>query len=82
MYSLSDRAKARIEKITGVSILEINSLSLSDEKDLVLKKNNNALFFSRRKRGAVAGRGNPLLARKKIRTMEEVDKYLDDITTT
>ena len=76
--------KMTIENIfkykTGLNISEVANLSLDGEKSLVKQRTGRNLVFSIGKRDhRKLGRGNPLLARKRIRTMSDVDKRLDEL---
>ncbi len=76
---MNDSIKESIERIVGLPIDKIRSMTLDEERELIRKKNTGDLNFSNRQRKSVYGRGNPLLARKKYRTIEYIDKKILDI---
>lgn len=49
-------------------------MSADEERQWVEKKTGKKLSYSKENRHGIIGRGNPLLARKKIRTIEDLDK--------
>ena len=73
MYIMSNKTKKNIERVVGLPFSQIQQLDLSEEKKWLQKK---CQFngFTKRVRYAIIGRGNPLLARKKIRTIEDLNK--------
>lgn len=74
MYKLSDRAKNNNELAIGLSFDRIINMSLDEEKQWIENLRKQKLVFSKEKKRGVAGRGNPLLARHKIRTMGDLQK--------
>ena len=80
MYTMSQKTKKAIEETVGLTLQQISAMSVSKEKQWVEKKINKELIFSCNRRHGVIGRGNPLLARKKIRTMAYVDDKIAQIT--
>lgn len=73
MYRMSEKTKKNIEKTLGMSIEEFSDLSADDEKKWIENKTGHALFFSKKKKAWRVGRGNPLLARRKIRTASDLE---------
>ena len=74
---ISQEAKKTLERGIGLSLSQISELTLSDEISYVEAKTGKALIFSRRADSRKIGRGNPLLARKKFTTMEELNAKID-----
>lgn len=74
MYTISQETKRNIERATGVSYDKLLTLTPEEEKALIEKKLGKKLKFSAKKRPGVYGRGNPLLAKGKIRTAEDLNK--------
>lgn len=72
MYRMSDKAKSNNEHITGLSLEKMKTLSFDEEKQWIENRRKQMLVFSKRRKKGVTGRGNPLLARRKIRTMEDL----------
>lgn len=74
MYSLSKKSKKNIERIVGLSIEQIDSLSPEEAREWVKKKTDKEIKFSKSRKNQIVGRGNPLLSRRKIRTLDDVNK--------
>ena len=68
-----------VESVTGLTFKEINSLDYDTERELIKKKTQKPVIFSKKKDGRVFGRGNPLLAQKRFTTIEEIDKRLEEL---
>lgn len=73
-FSLSPISISNIEKSVGLSFSEILNISDEDKEKLESK-----LTFSKKRDLRKIGRGNPLLSRHKIRTIEDVEKKLKRI---
>ncbi len=73
---LSDRTKTIVEANVGLKFDEIVNLSFDEELKFITKQKGAPIVFSKVRNSRKMGRGNPLLARKKIRTMEDVDKKM------
>jgi hypothetical protein len=74
---ISREAEITLEKGIGLSLSQIYELNTSTEIDFVKAKTGKSLKFSKKSDSRKIGRGNPLLARKKITTIEEIDKKID-----
>lgn len=77
MVMISDRAKKVLESNIGLPIHRISELSSNDEASYVKTKTGNKLMFSRKYDPRKIGRGNPLLTRKRITTMSEINIRID-----
>lgn len=66
---LSELTKKNVSSCIGKPFCEIVAIEPDDEKNVIHGK----VYFSKRRDIRKLGRGNPLLARKKIRTLEEVE---------
>ena len=75
MY-LSDKTKQLLEKTIGKSISELNNMSFDDEIAYVTQKYGRSPVFSKKADSRMVSRGNPLLARKRICTMDDVDEKI------
>ena len=73
MYTMSALTKSNVERVTGVTIEEMKSMTMNEERDLVKKRNEERLTFSNLRRFVIIGRGNQLHARRKIRTGEDLN---------
>lgn len=74
MYKISDTTKTNLEKSLGISLSDLDQMSADEERQWVEKKTGRKLSYSKKTRHKIIGRGNPLLARRKIRTIEDLDK--------
>ena len=63
-----------IERVVGMPIEKLVTMDTKEERSWIEKKNNSKLAFSKKHRYGIIGRGNPLLARRKIRTAEDLEK--------
>ena len=70
---MSERAIKNIESTVGLPIDKIRKLTVEEEIAWVEKRSGKKLEFSKEKKNLITGRGNPLLARKRIRTAEDLD---------
>ncbi len=75
MYLKND-TKRILEKFIGKSILELSQMDLKDEISFVESRTGGSLGFSKEIDIRMQGRGNPLMTRKRICTMEDVDKKI------
>ena len=48
-------------------------MTADEEREWIEKKAGKKLCFGKKRKNGIAGRGNPLLARRKIRTKEDLD---------
>lgn len=79
MFVLSDRTKMLLEQQARSTFSEILEMSLDDEIHHVCKINGKGAVFSKKKRRNIFSRGNPLIAQKRLRTMEDVDKGIEQL---
>ena len=82
MYNMSSKTKRAIEETVGLPLQKISSMSVLEEKQWIEKTTKKEVVFSRNRHYGIIGRGNPLLARKKIRTMSYVDDKIARIIGT
>ena len=74
MYTISKKTKMNIERVIGIPIEKLVNMDVKEERSWIEKRNNSKLSFSKGHRYGIIGRGNPLLARRKIRTAEDLAK--------
>lgn len=74
MYTLSQTTKNNIERVIGIPFEQIKAMTAKEEKEWVNKRCKEHLKFSKHRRYGIIGKGNPLIARKKIRTLKDLDK--------
>lgn len=75
MY-LSKETKQSLEKILGKRVEEISEMDFDEEIFYVERKTGKAVKYSKNRDDRMVGRGNPLIVRRRIATMEDVDKKL------
>lgn len=73
---LSEKVLASIKSITGLSLEEMKKMDIYHEIEYVQKKTGKKLVFSSQPDARRIGRGDPLIARHRFRTIEEVDKRI------
>ena len=74
---ISSEAKSTLEKNIGLTLDQVCDLNVSGEVSLVKAKTGKVLTFSKTAHPQKIGRGNPLLARRKFTTIEEVNAKID-----
>lgn len=74
MYVISKVARENNERIIGLPYDRLTKMSAIEEKNWIEKRIGKKLTFSRKMKKGIAGRGNPLLSRRKIRTLEDLDR--------
>jgi hypothetical protein len=75
-FRLSERIKKNISSSVGAPFERIVTLSLDEEICLASQKHGGKIVFSKKRNGNRVGRGNPLLARKKVRTIQDIEKKI------
>lgn len=78
MY-LNNKTKAGLERIIGKSLKEISEMSLDEEINYVEQKTRKSLIFSKKTDNRIYRRGNPLLVRGRICTMQDIDKKISEL---
>ena len=76
---LSQTIKKRIVVDSGLSYDQCIRLSPFAEKRVIEGITRKKLSISKKRDDRKVGRGNPLIARRRVRTIEEVDKGLSEI---
>ena len=79
MYSLNETTKRNIEKCVSLPFSELIDMDYEDELRSLKPINGEKIVFSRENDPRKIGRGNPYLARKRFRELDEVDKRLAEI---
>ena len=77
MVMIGEEAKTILEKSIGLSLSQVSELSVRDEIAHVEARTGRELTFSKDYDPRKIGRGSPLLASKRITTMEEVNAKID-----
>lgn len=63
-------------KSIGKSILDLSKMDMDEELSFVVSRIGRSPAFSKKNDLRIQGRGNPLLIRKRICTMEEIDRRI------
>jgi hypothetical protein len=79
MYSLKETTKRNKEKCTGLPYTELVKLDHDEQAALVRQVRGGEVVFPEKRDPRKTSCGNPLLALRRFRTMEEVDKRLLEI---
>lgn len=76
MY-LSKQTRSALERIIGKPISALSAMDFSEEKKFVEEKTGKPLTYSKTPDSRMTGRGNPLIIRRRIATMAEIDQAID-----
>ena len=79
MRTLELKTRNNLEFLLGIGLSELEPFDVNEEISYIEKRMSSKIQFSRKKDTRKIGRGNPLLARKRFRTMDEVNKRLDKL---
>ena len=74
MYDVSDTTKKNLERVIGLSYDEVRQLTLQQEIEIAEDRSGKKMMFSREKKRGTHGRGNPLLARRRFKTNEDLNQ--------
>ena len=75
MY-LNQRTRDTLERIIGKSADDLKKMDLIEEKSFVEEKTGKNLIFSEKMDSRMTGRGNPLIIRRRISTMSDIDQMI------
>ena len=75
MY-LNQRTRDTLERIIGKSADDLKKMDLIEEKSFVEEKTRKNLIFSKKMDSRMTGRGNPLIIRRRISTMSDIDQMI------
>lgn len=78
MY-LNAETEASLERILGKPLKDISAMDFEEEIHFVEEKTKKPLIFSKTADSRMSGRGNPLLVRRRIMTMQDVDKKMSEL---
>lgn len=79
MYTLSNTTKANLERSLGIKLKDLAKMSADEERLWIENKIGKKLTYGKKKKHGVIGRGNPLLSRRKIRTIEDLERKSKNI---
>ena len=77
MITLKKETKENLRNLLGLRLSELDKYSVPEEIAYLEQQSGKKISFSKARDSRKIGRGNPLLARRRIRTMDEVNKRLD-----
>jgi len=77
MVIIGEEAKKILEKSIGLPLEQVSELGVRGEIAHVRTKTGKNLQFSKKHDPRKIGRGNPLLARNRITTIEEINTKID-----
>ena len=75
MY-LNQRTRDTLERIIGKSADDLKKMDMIEEKRFVEEKTGKNLIFSKKMDSRMTGRGNPLIIRRRISTMSDIDQMI------
>lgn len=75
MY-LTEATKVSLESILGKPLEEISEMDFEEEIRFVEEKTKKPLVFSKKVDTRMSGRGNPLITRRRITTLEDVENKM------
>jgi len=78
MY-LDDTTKNILKSKIGKDVLDLSKMGMIDEQSLIVSVSGKMPVFSKQSDSHIMGRGNPLIARKRISTMEDIDKKIMEL---
>lgn len=76
---LNEKTRKLLELTIGKSISELTVMTFDEEVDYATKKFGRVPIFSKKADKRMIGRGNPLIARKRICTMADIDKRIMEL---
>jgi len=76
---IGKEAEKVLENSIGLPLEQIHELSIHDEAALVKAKTGRDLKFSKNYDPRKVGRGNPLLALKRMTSIEELNARIDNM---
>lgn len=79
MYQISNTSQRILEKMLGLSYQEIIDMDYEEEISYIQKKNHRKLIFSNQPNRRKCRYGNYLLAKGRIRTIDQAEKDLSKI---
>lgn len=78
MY-LNNTTQKLLEKAIGKSIYELSQMDVDEERAYVISRIGKVPIFSPKADSRMRGRGNPLIARRRICTMDDIDKRIMEL---
>lgn len=76
---LDKKTRQLLENTIGKSLEELSDMNYDEEIEYVTAKNGKAPFFSKKIDKRMLARGNSLMVRRRICTMEDIDKRIMEL---
>lgn len=76
---LKKETQNTLERIIGMPIHELSKMDLQEEIHFVESKTKKPLVFSKIVDDRMRGRGSPHIIRRRLCTMDEVDKKISEL---
>ena len=73
---LNNTTQKLLEKSIGKSIYELAQMDAEEERAYIISKTGKPPVFSKKTDPRMRGRGNSLIARRRICTMEDIDRRI------
>lgn len=78
MY-LNKESIAHLERVIGKPLKDVTQMDLKEEIRYVESKTKKPLIYSTHTDHRIKGRGSPLIAKRRLFTMADVDKKLGEL---
>lgn len=76
---LNNTTQKLLEKSIGKSIHELSQMDADEERAYVISRIGKVPIFSKKTDSRMCGRGNPLIARRRLCTMADIDKRIMEL---
>jgi hypothetical protein len=76
---LTEKTRRLLEETIGKSVSELSNMSYDEEIAFVTEKNGKAPVYSKKVDKRMLARGNSLMVRRRICTMEDIDKKIMEL---
>ena len=80
MYALKQKTKQNIETLLLLNFSDIVEMDYDDELHLLKPVDGDTIKFPTKRDNRKFSRGNPLLTRRRFKTIEEVNRKLTEIS--
>ena len=76
---LSEATKKILENVIGKSVEELSAMTFDEEIAYATQKHGAPPSFSKNVDNRMVSRGNPLIIRKRLCTMEDIDRRIKEL---
>ena len=73
MFRISNITKQNLEHSLGVALEDFSKMSADEERKWIERRTGKNWSFSKKRKHGIMGRGNPLLSRRKIRSIDDLN---------